>query len=74
LEVLEAARQITGQPIPSRIAERRPGDPAKLTASAGLARSLLGWKAEHSGLETLVRTSWEAYSANAESRGSINKE
>ena len=61
LEVLEAARRITGEPIPSRIAGRRPGDPAKLTASAGLARSLLGWKAEHSDLDTLVRTSWDAY-------------
>ena len=61
LEVLEAARRITSQPIPSRIAERRPGDPAKLTASAGLARSLLGWKAEHSDMDTLVRTGWEAY-------------
>ena len=61
LEVLEAARRISGQPIPSRIAERRPGDPARLTASAGLARSLLGWKAEHSDLDTLVRTSWEVY-------------
>ena len=61
LEVLEAARRITGQPIPSRIAERRSGDPAKLTASAGLACSLLGWKAEYSDIDTLVRTSWEAY-------------
>jgi len=61
LEVLETARRITGQPIPSQVAPRRPGDPAKLTASAGLARSLLGWKAEHSDMETLVRTSWEAY-------------
>jgi len=61
LEMLEAARRITGKPIPSRIAERRPGDPAKLTASAGLARSLLGWKAEYSDLDTLVQTSWEAY-------------
>ncbi|MCL1814243.1 MAG: UDP-glucose 4-epimerase GalE [Treponema sp.] len=61
LEVLETARRITGQPIPSRIAKRRPGDPAKLTASADLARSLLGWKTEHSDLDTLVRTSWEAY-------------
>ena len=65
LEVLEAARRITGQQIRSRIAERRPGDPAKLTASAGLARSLLGWKAEYSDLDTLVRTSWEAYSTNS---------
>ena len=61
LEVLETARRITGQPIPSCIAERRSGDPAKLTASAGLARSLLGWKAEHSDLDTMVRTSWEVY-------------
>ena len=64
LEMLEAARRITGQPIPSRIAGRRPGDPAKLTASAALARSLLGWKTEHSDLDTLVRTSWDAYRKN----------
>jgi len=64
LEMLEAARRITGQPIPSRIVGRRPGDPAKLTASAALARSLLGWKTEHSDLDTLVRTSWDAYRKN----------
>ena len=61
MEVLETARRITGQPIPSRIAGRRSGDPAKLTASAGLARSLLGWKTEHSSLDTLVQTSWDVY-------------
>ncbi|MDR0402811.1 MAG: UDP-glucose 4-epimerase GalE [Treponema sp.] len=61
MEVLETARRVTGKPIPSRVAERRPGDPAKLTASAALARELLGWKAEYSDMETLVRTSWEAY-------------
>jgi UDP-glucose 4-epimerase len=60
-EVLDTARRITGRPIPSRIEGRRPGDPAKLTASAGLARSLLGWKAEHSDMDTLVRTSWDVY-------------
>ncbi|MDR2471219.1 MAG: UDP-glucose 4-epimerase GalE [Treponema sp.] len=64
LEVLETARRITGRPIPSRVAGRRPGDPARLTASAGLARSLLGWKAAHSDLDTLVKTSWEAYQKN----------
>ena len=60
LEVLECARKITGRPIPAEITARRPGDPAKLTASSALAREILGWKAEHSDLETLVRTSWEA--------------
>ena len=61
LEILETARRITGKSIPSKIAGRRSGDPAKLTASAGLARSLLGWKTEYSDIDTLVLTSWEAY-------------
>jgi UDP-glucose 4-epimerase len=60
-EVLETARRVTGKPIPARIVGRRPGDPARLTASASLARELLGWKAEHSDLDTLVKTSWEVY-------------
>jgi UDP-glucose 4-epimerase len=61
LEVVGAARRITGRPIPAPIGERRPGDPAKLTASAALARELLGWEARYSGLDTLIKTSWELY-------------
>ena len=60
-EVLETARKITGKPIPAKITGRRSGDPAKLTASASLARELLNWKAEHSSLETLIKTSWDVY-------------
>jgi len=60
-EVLETARKITGKVIPAKIASRRAGDPAKLTASSALAFDLLGWKARHSDMETLIKTSWEAY-------------
>ena len=60
-EVLETARKITGMPIPAKITGRRSGDPAKLTASSALAFELLGWKARYSCLETLIKTSWEAY-------------
>jgi len=60
-EVLETARKITGQKIPSKIAGRRAGDPEKLTASSALAFELLGWKAKYSDMETLIRTSWEIY-------------
>jgi UDP-glucose 4-epimerase len=63
LELIEATRRITGKPVPIKIVGRRPGDPAKLTASAKLARELLGWKAEYSDVDTLVRTSWNAYRA-----------
>jgi UDP-glucose 4-epimerase len=61
LEVLEAARRITGRPIPSVMTGRRPGDPAKLTASSALAHEILGWKAQYSSLESLIKTTWEAY-------------
>jgi len=60
-EVLETARRVTGRPIPAKIVGRRPGDPAKLTASSALARELLGWKAKYSDMETLIRTSWDVY-------------
>jgi UDP-glucose 4-epimerase len=61
LEILEAARRLTGKPIPSRIVPRRPGDPAKLVASSALAKETLGWTAKESDVDSLVRTSWEAY-------------
>jgi len=60
-EVLETARRVTGRPIPAKIAGRRPGDPAKLTASSALALQLLGWKTRYSDMETLIKTSWKAY-------------
>ncbi len=61
LEMLETARRVTGRPIPSRIAARRPGDPAELVASSALARELLGWTAQRSDPETLVGTTFQAY-------------
>jgi UDP-glucose 4-epimerase len=61
LEVVETARRITGKPIPTKTAGRRPGDPAKLTASSAYAHEVLGWKAQYSDMETLIKTSWEAY-------------
>lgn len=62
LEMIEAARRITGRPIPARITGRRPGDPATLIASSAKAKSMLGWEARYSDPETLIATSWHAYS------------
>ena len=61
LQIVEAARTVTGRPIDTDIVDRRPGDPAKLTASAVQAREELGWTAQYSDVETLVQTSWSAY-------------
>ncbi|MDR0455180.1 MAG: UDP-glucose 4-epimerase GalE [Treponema sp.] len=63
-DVIETARRVTGRPIPAKITGRRPGDPAKLTASSALAREVLGWKTRYSDMETLITTSWKAYQAH----------
>lgn len=60
-EMVTTARSVTGKPIPSRVEERRPGDPAELTAKSTRAHTVLSWKAEHSSAEELVKTTWEAY-------------
>jgi UDP-glucose 4-epimerase len=61
LEVIQAARRITGKELPVTMSPRRPGDPAKLTASSDLALTTIHWKAEHSDIDTIIRTSWELY-------------
>jgi UDP-glucose 4-epimerase len=64
MEIIEATRRITGRPIPAKIVGRRPGDPAKLTATSKMAHELLGWTAKHSDIDTLIRTSWNVYAKN----------
>ncbi len=53
-EVLAAAAQLLGRPIPHRVSPRRPGDPAELCADAGRARELLGFSPRRSDLPTLI--------------------
>jgi len=64
-EMIESARRVTGKAIPARAAERRPGDPATLTASAALARTLIGWNPKHSDVDTLISSTWAVYRNHA---------
>ena len=57
-EVLEAARTVTGHPIPAVTAPRRDGDPAVLIASSEAARTELGWSPRHTELTTMVGDAW----------------
>lgn len=59
LQVLEAARRVTGHPIPTVIAPRRPGDAARLVADASRIRRELGWAPRHPALEEIVASAWE---------------
>jgi UDP-glucose 4-epimerase len=58
LEVIEACRQVTGQPIGFKVMARRAGDPAALVGDASLARHTLNWVPLHTALQDIVRTAW----------------
>jgi UDP-glucose-4-epimerase GalE len=53
-EVLDAARDVLGHPIPHDVGPRRPGDPASLVADASAARDLLGFSPRRSDLRVLL--------------------
>ena len=57
-EVVEAARRVTGHPIPAAEAPRRAGDPAVLVASSERARRLLGWQPRVPDLDRIVADAW----------------
>jgi UDP-glucose 4-epimerase len=59
MEVIEAARRVTGRRIEMRLSERRPGDPPALVADATKARRVLGWQPQRSSLERMVADAWQ---------------
>jgi UDP-glucose 4-epimerase len=56
--VIEAARRVTGHPIPATVAPRRAGDPATLVASAARIHADLGWTPRWSDLDTIIESAW----------------
>lgn len=58
LEVIEAARKVTGRPIEVKISPRRAGDPSRLVADSRKARELLGWNPQLADIETIIESAW----------------
>ena len=63
-EVIDVAKKITGKEINAKIVERRLGDPSELYATSKLANDVIGWKAQYSDMETIIKTTWDAYLKN----------
>jgi UDP-glucose 4-epimerase len=57
-EIVAAAEKVTGKKVRVKIAPRRPGDPAKLVASAAKAKKVLGWEPKF-GLTEIIQTAWK---------------
>jgi len=66
-QVVDAARRVTGHPIPAVDQPRRAGDPPTLVASADKIRAELGWDTRH-GLDRIVADAWEFLSGQRSPR------
>jgi UDP-glucose 4-epimerase len=58
-QVVEAARRVTGHPIPASEVDRRPGDPPRLVAESDRIQRELGWQPEHRSLPDIIRSAWD---------------
>ncbi len=58
LDVIRAAREVTGHAIPLEIGPRRAGDAAELYANADLVRHALGWMPRYTSLAQIVASAW----------------
>ena len=59
LEIVKAAREVTGKEIPAEIAARSGGDPDTLIAASEKARKVLGWKPEFDDIHKIIETAWK---------------
>ena len=61
-EIVEAARRVTGQPIPVKEGPRRAGDASMLYNDPRLVKSELGWNPVHTDIEQVIRSAWNWFS------------
>lgn len=59
LQIIEAAKSITGREIPLQHGPRREGDPPELVADPSLANTELLWTPKHSDINHIIQTAWK---------------
>lgn len=57
-EVIRAAEEVTGRPIPAVECPRRPGDPPMLVAASERIRAVLGWEPAKPELTAMIADAW----------------
>jgi UDP-glucose 4-epimerase len=66
LQLLHAAKRVTGIDIPFRMGKRRVGDPASVIANAARARAELAWRCQHLDLDATIASAWRWLQAHAQ--------
>ena len=64
-EIIAAVRRMSNREFPVVETDRRPGDPARLVADASKALDVLGWRAEHSGIDEIAQDAWAFHRSRA---------
>jgi UDP-glucose 4-epimerase len=66
LQMIEAAREVTKHPIPSKVAPRRAGDPATLIASSDKAERVLKWTKKYNDVSDIIASAWNFHQLHKE--------
>ncbi|MFE4968336.1 UDP-glucose 4-epimerase GalE [Streptomyces sp. NPDC056660] len=59
-EMIDRINAVTGYDRPPTVTPRRPGDPARVVASADRVSTELGWKAKHD-VQDMITSAWEGW-------------
>ncbi|MEU6381445.1 UDP-glucose 4-epimerase GalE [Streptomyces sp. NPDC046909] len=59
-EMIDRINAVTGYDRPPTVTPRRPGDPARVVASAERIATELGWKAKHD-VQDMITSAWEGW-------------
>lgn len=57
-EVIDTCRDVTGHVIPTKVGQRREGDPSSLTCAPGKANTVLGWSPIYPELSDIISHAW----------------
>lgn len=63
-EMIEAAKEATGQDIKVVLGDRRAGDPAQLIASSEKANKILGWTPKFTDVKDIIKDAWAFHVAH----------
>jgi UDP-glucose 4-epimerase len=59
-EMIDRINALTGHALPPVVVDRRPGDPARVVASADRSAAELGWKARY-GVADMISSAWAGW-------------
>ena len=66
MEMINAAKDATGQDIALEIGSRRAGDPARLVADSTKAHEILGWTPEITDMKEIIASAWKWHKSHPE--------